>query len=428
MFMRGVVTPIFGLLAVAAVVLGVMNATVWKPSAQIEATARVSGTRYIVTDPGVLPLVDANARVNVETSDSTQEICVALGSAKDVVGWVSGNDYVRVTGLSDWTELSTQRADAQGDASSESDSSVAFEDSDMWTDVSCDTGSVGIRATDATETQVALIDLGEDSSATVSLGWTRSNVPDFAMPFYFVGGLCVVCAVLSASVFAMDPSKRRKMVKKTAEVVGGATGAVAGAAEGAGAAATAEEVTIGAAVAGTVSTVTSSASKLFSGKKSRRRHARHGGSTTSVSESPATPTIVDPSTRNLVADQQNSAETPAQDVTPSSSDSLPVDDAATSVISADELQAYFARLAQEVSGGEETAEPSASESADESAGETVEQTVADDDGQESGETEPEESEEVESSGEVESDESQEPAGESQETTDESDGTESQEEQ
>ncbi|OZG62999.1 hypothetical protein BLEM_0264 [Bifidobacterium lemurum] len=363
MIMRGVVTPIFGLLAIAAVALGVMNATAWKPSTQIEATTRVSGARYIVTDPGVLPLVDSDARVSVETSDSSQEICVALGSAKDVVGWVSGNDYVRVTGLEDWTELSTQKAEAQGDADVESDSSVAFEDSDMWTDVSCDTGSVSVRASDATETQVAIVDLGEESSATVSLDWTRRNVPDFAMPFYFVGGLCVIFAVLSASVFAMDPSKRRKK-GKTAETADGAVSGAVDAAQDAvaqAAAATAEEVTIGAAVAGTLSTSAASVSKMFSGKKSRRRHARRGRDV-AATETPAAPTIVDPSARNLVADQQNGVEPSVEGATPSDGGSIAADDAATSVISADELQDYFARLAQEVGGAEGISEPLPGES------------------------------------------------------------------
>ncbi len=37
--MRGIVTPIFGLLAIACIVLGVLNATIWKPSAQVTASA-----------------------------------------------------------------------------------------------------------------------------------------------------------------------------------------------------------------------------------------------------------------------------------------------------------------------------------------------------------------------------------------------------
>ena len=49
--MRGIVTPIFGLLAIACIVLGVLNATIWKPSAQVTASASVTGSQYVVTDP-----------------------------------------------------------------------------------------------------------------------------------------------------------------------------------------------------------------------------------------------------------------------------------------------------------------------------------------------------------------------------------------
>ena len=65
---------------------------------------------------------------------------------KDITGWISGNPYVRVTGLSEWTALSVTDAEAQGsDLSGEGD--VAFADSDMWTTVSCDTGAVTLKTT-----------------------------------------------------------------------------------------------------------------------------------------------------------------------------------------------------------------------------------------------------------------------------------------
>ena len=76
--MRGVVTPIFGLLAVAAVVLGYMNATIWKPSTEITASATMSGSRYAVTDPNVLTLLDQNATITVDSGSSQDEACVAL--------------------------------------------------------------------------------------------------------------------------------------------------------------------------------------------------------------------------------------------------------------------------------------------------------------------------------------------------------------
>lgn len=108
--MRGVVTPIFGLLAVAAVVLGYMNATIWKPSTEITASATMSGSRYAVTDPNVLTLLDQNATITVDSGSSQDEACVALGPSKDVAGWVaSEKSYTRITGLASWSELSTQK-------------------------------------------------------------------------------------------------------------------------------------------------------------------------------------------------------------------------------------------------------------------------------------------------------------------------------
>ena len=100
MIMRGVVTPIFGLLAVAAIVLGVLNATIWKPSSEITASANVTGSRYVVTDPGVLTLLDKNTTMTVKSSSSKDETCVALASTKDAAGWVaSEKSYQRISGL-----------------------------------------------------------------------------------------------------------------------------------------------------------------------------------------------------------------------------------------------------------------------------------------------------------------------------------------
>ncbi|MBM6687130.1 hypothetical protein H9X89_16395, partial [Faecalicatena contorta] len=87
-------------------VLGVLNATIWQPSREIVATATVSGTRYVVTDPGVLGLVDDRVSMTVKSKNAEATVCVAEGSMKDITGWISGNPYVRVTGLSDWTALS----------------------------------------------------------------------------------------------------------------------------------------------------------------------------------------------------------------------------------------------------------------------------------------------------------------------------------
>lgn len=395
--MRGLVTPVLGLLAVACIGLGVLNATVWKPSSEITADVSVKGTRYIVTDPGVLPLVDEQVDLTVTSSDTSGEACVALGSGKDINGWLAGSSYTRIVGLADWSSLATEQttaqSDTQSDATNQSDGQsgstdgqsdpsaqptdeVAFKDSDMWTSVTCGTGTVSLSEKISGSSVMALVDLGENAdTATVSMHWTRHVLPDFAMPFYFAGGLLIVLAVLTASVFAMPPHKRRKRVVESVPVV--------------------EEVTVGAALAGSLAKFKPVVPSRRP-KRGRRRHASPKDAATGTQ-----PVIVDPAARNLVADQAQAADqetaasastaaitptdeshdaavpslpalniptltdgpgtssTPGTSATPLSDspaeprESAPAPAEAprsdeTSVITPDELQAYFARLAQEV--------------------------------------------------------------------------------
>ena len=111
--MRGIVTPIFGLLAIACIVLGVLNATIWKPSAQVTASASVTGSQYVATDPNVLQLVDDRVTISAKSRDKSANVCIAIGSARDIAGWIAGSKYTRVTGLSDWSTLSTLKTTAQ---------------------------------------------------------------------------------------------------------------------------------------------------------------------------------------------------------------------------------------------------------------------------------------------------------------------------
>ncbi|MDU4038733.1 MAG: hypothetical protein E7H36_02895 [Bifidobacterium dentium] len=330
--MRGIVTPILGLLAVACIVLGVLNATMWKPSARITASSSVNGSRYVVTDPGVLSLIDKRVNITAKASDASANVCIVIGSARDVAGWIAGTPYTRITGLSDWSALSTQKAAAQGTAD-QSDNQVAVQDSDMWTKTSCGNGTANLQikgtSTDDGTNAVALIDFGDAKNATVSLDWTRQTLPDFAMPLYFAGGLFVILAILAASVFAMPPHKRRHRAAAAVAGVGSEQG-------------DSEAVSTWVKNA---ETSTSRNEKASTAKRKRRRHASHRSGARAQEPDDQQPTIIDPAARNLVADQQaNAVPSDGSATTDTAGNS---DGEATSVISADELQAYFARLAQE---------------------------------------------------------------------------------
>lgn len=383
--MRGVVAPIFGLLAALSIVLGVLNATVWKPSSIVSAHANVYGTRYIVTDPGVLNLVDYRVKISVAALNSRKPICVAVGLAKDVRGWTKGYSVQRITGLNNWNSLSTDvmQADdgARIDSTKTDDSKVSkdaakdvdFKDSDLWTNATCQMGlaKLSINAADfeqagnaadlalkqesqersqeqnnaqsnskngaqsqtsrqklSSELQskiarrVLIIDLGKNSpEAFVELRWRRHNLPDFATPMYFVGALFILLCGLSASVFAMAPHRRRNK-----RLVASRTGLISVENN------SQEEVKFSEALAGTIAGIFGSnkdkKSKHKVGSGAHARHGVHARTRTAKSKSAVDSYI-------SVKSGLNSSKTAALDE--------------TTVISKDDLQAYFARLASESS-------------------------------------------------------------------------------
>lgn len=384
-FMRGVVAPIFGLLAALSIVLGVLNATVWKPSSIVSAHANVYGSRYIVTDPGVLNLVDYRVKISVAALNSRKPICVAVGLAKDVRGWTKGYSVQRITGLNNWNSLSTDvmQADdgARIDSTKTDDSKVSkdaakdvdFKDSDLWTNATCQMGlaKLSINAADfeqagnaadlaikqesqersqdqnnaqsntqngaqsqtsrqklSSELQskiarrVLIIDLGKNSpEAFVELRWRRHNLPDFATPMYFVGALFILLCGLSASVFAMAPHRRRNK-----RLVASRTGLISVENN------SQEEVKFSEALAGTIAGIFGSnkdkKSKHKVGSGAHARHGVHARTRTAKSKSAVDSYI-------SVKSGLNSSKTAALDE--------------TTVISKDDLQAYFARLASESS-------------------------------------------------------------------------------
>lgn len=325
--MRGVVAPVFGLLAVTFVVLGLLNATLWRPISSVTARVSDTGTRYVLTDSGMLSLIDDSVRVTVAASSSTSDVCVALGTAKDVSGWVAGETVTRITGMDGWSSLTTTKSRVASDSTSAT-LPVSFKDSDMWSASRCSTGSVTLSAKDATD-RVALIDLGSSAdSASVSLHWTRRTLPDFATPMYFLAGLCAAMTVLAASVFAMEPDRRRH--RRPARRV----------------ARRHDEVAIVEAFLGSLRTLTGSWGRRH--RRGVRAHAAipirqelNSGRSTHRRR----PVVVDPSARSMLGAPSRGSHRRKT--------SLRNDDVEqTSVISPEELAEYFSRFAGE--GGPET--------------------------------------------------------------------------
>ena len=373
--MRRIVAPFFVVLAVLSVALGVANATFWKPNDVVIAYAQVTGTRYIVTDPGVLNLVDSKVRVSVAALRTRKPICVAVGLTKDVRGWVAGSPVQRITGLKDWNNLSVSemsgKSTLQQDFNTDiKDSDVKFQQSNLWPSVTCQLGlaklsintydyvqtagsasydhavatgavlksgknskkssnrrySRSMRARSQAARRVLLIDLGDNvPAASVELRWRRHQVPDFATPLYFVGALFAVLALLAATIFAMAPHRRRNK-----QLAANSSGLLSKQSKD-------EEVTFSEAFSGTVHGMLTHKKH----KKASGSHARHGCHTRRGKNPVENQNIVNNSDSKQLNQDSSSAQV-------SSEDSI----AQTAVISKDDMLAFAARFIQQHDDGE----------------------------------------------------------------------------
>lgn len=365
--MRGGVAPFFALLAVLSVVLGVANATFWKPSNVVIAYTKVSGTRYIVTDPGVLNLVDNRVRISVAALHTRKPICVAVGLTKDVRGWVAGSPVQRITGLRDWNNLSVSEMSGKTSMQAEGsvdikDPDVKFQESNLWPIVTCQLGlaKLAINTADYVQSsgsasydhavasgtmpksgtrssksnshdasssslrsqaarRVLLIDLGDNvPEASVEFRWRRNQIPDFATPLYFVGALFAVLAILSATIFAMAPHRRRNK-----QLIASRSGALTVKS------AQRDEVTFAEAISGTMSGIFGHKRR----KKDSGSHARHGTHARRRKDS-----MQSDDSNGMQITRVASASTAV-----ASTDSL----AETTVIAQDEMLAFAARFMQQ---------------------------------------------------------------------------------
>lgn len=415
--MRGIVTPLFVILAIISIALGVLNSTIWKPDSIINAYDHIIDKRYIITDPGVMNMVDNHVRIDVAVEGSRKPVCIALALAKDAHGWVSGYPVARITGLKDWNRLSSVSQEAEGkkdpvldkedsaenknslNGSSNSDGSsssgvnsgvnsdtnsnqsVPFNKSDLWASSTCQLGLArlsvnlsdfvqthpdaymhtesgkrdenGLNISEGTKNdagssssqstalrsqlarRVFLIDLGDNAkNAYVEMRWRRHTIPDFATPLYFVGALLLIMAALSATVFAMSPHRRRnkRLIASRSMLLEAESNNKR------------VEVSIIEAFAGTFAELFGSHHK----RKSSSSHARHGVHARKKNKENIANQNNEQKYSVVIRDDNSSSTSKSKESYANIKSSDFTDE--TAVISRDELQSYFARLAQESYG------------------------------------------------------------------------------
>ena len=179
--MRKPISALLLIVGVALIVVGVGSATWWKPSTTIVATTEAeSESGIIVTDPGVLEMVNDTVTVVARAPGTNVEMVVASSSTANI--WLGDDPHVRVTGLTNWETLSTEVP--ENDAAPEDDISV--QGSDLFSPENFLTGDGAAEMHFVVpEGDWSLIAVGEDGTTPqLTITWEREVDTPHAIPLY----------------------------------------------------------------------------------------------------------------------------------------------------------------------------------------------------------------------------------------------------
>ena len=116
------------LLVLIGLALGRLGETTWAPATETTAAVDLADPgSALVIDPGVLYVGGEEGEAVIEGASDVSVITAANG---DIEAYLEDTRYTRVTGASDWTTLSTQEVNPDGEAELSDPTS-----SDLWRSV-----------------------------------------------------------------------------------------------------------------------------------------------------------------------------------------------------------------------------------------------------------------------------------------------------
>ncbi|WP_232820322.1 hypothetical protein [Brachybacterium sp. YJGR34] len=129
--MQRLLAVLLVLIGLAGLVLGRLGETTWAPATETTATVALENPGpAVVLDPGVLYVGGEQGEVVIE---GASDVSVITASNDDIAAYLEGVRHTRITGASDWTTLSTETVDPEGETELTDPTS-----SDLWRTV--DTG------------------------------------------------------------------------------------------------------------------------------------------------------------------------------------------------------------------------------------------------------------------------------------------------
>lgn len=252
------ITILIGLIVIA---LAVCSATVWRPSSTAQARmAAPTELPYVVTEPGVLGLVDSEVTVTA-TAATDENVIIVVARSSDMQAWLADDPYTSISGLSGWDTLSstdvTERCDQDGasvatskdTATAEADASASATPeagdtsassasatctaltssgadpaaSDLWLKTQTGTGSTSLTL-DATNPDLVVLaaTTGADAAPELALSWPRSVSTPWLIPGLVLGGLLLLVGVfvllIDIQMRHADSQRRARAAERAARI------------------------------------------------------------------------------------------------------------------------------------------------------------------------------------------------------------------
>ncbi len=262
---RRIVSVIATILGLVVIALAVCSATIWRPSATVQATlTQTPDQHYVLTEPGVLGLVDPS--VTITATAEGQPVFLAVAYAVDAKAWLADDPYLSVTGLTDWDTLSatpvtercetadpasaapTQTASPGADATAATqapteaatdgatagsagsggacttlvDSNADPSQADLWLKTASGQGTVTLDNVVEPGTVLLAATDGSGPAPRITLSWPRTVSTPWLIPGIIVGGLLLLVGVfgllIDIQMRRADSQRRQRAAERAARL------------------------------------------------------------------------------------------------------------------------------------------------------------------------------------------------------------------
>ena len=266
---RRIVSVIATILGLVVIALAVCSATIWRPSTTVQATlAQTPDQHYVLTEPGVLGLVDPS--VTITATAEGQPVFLAVAYTVDAKAWLADDPYLSVTGLTDWNTLSatpvtercetadpasaapTQTASPGADATAATqaptevatggatdgatadssgsgggcttlaDSNADPSQADLWLKTASGQSTVTLENVVEPDTVLLAATDGSGPAPRITLSWPRTVSTPWLIPGIIVGGLLLLAGVfgllIDIQMRRADSQRRQRASERAARM------------------------------------------------------------------------------------------------------------------------------------------------------------------------------------------------------------------